>query len=107
MDDGAMERQSDRLSGNSRNVGNIGGRFGRDGNEIWMGFNGKVMEWNMVHDTGLVQSFTPKRVQPGLQPVYLLLNLVQLTTEPARIPWTGNHQFGCGLKTGFTITSPN
>ena len=34
MDDGAMERQSDRLSGNSRNVGNIGGRFGRDGNEI-------------------------------------------------------------------------
>ena len=20
-------------------------------NEIWMGFNGKGMEWNMVHDT--------------------------------------------------------
>ena len=37
----------DRASGNIRNND---GRIGRDGNEIWMGFNGKGMEWNMVHD---------------------------------------------------------
>ena len=45
------KRQSDGASGNDGNVRNNGGRFGRDGNEIWMGFNGKGMEWNMVHET--------------------------------------------------------
>ena len=44
------KRQSDGASGNGGNVRNNGGRFGRDGNETWMGFNGKGMEWNMVHD---------------------------------------------------------
>ena len=63
-DDGMMEWQcdvwcvmkqwSDGVSGNGRNVGNDGGRFGRDGNEIWMGFNGKGMGWNMVHDKFIV-----------------------------------------------------
>ena len=35
-------------SGNGRNGGNIGGRFGRDGMRFRL--NGKWMEWNMVHD---------------------------------------------------------
>ena len=43
--------QSDGASGNGRNVRNDGGKFGRDKNEIWMGFNGKEMKWNMIHDT--------------------------------------------------------
>ena len=42
------EQRSDGVSGNGRNGGNVGGRFGRDG--MRFGFNGKVMEWNMVHD---------------------------------------------------------
>ena len=36
------------MSGNGGNGGNVGGRFGRDG--MRFGFNGKGMEWNMVHD---------------------------------------------------------
>ena len=49
-----MKRRSDGVSGNGGNGGNIGGRFGRD--EIWMGFNGKGMEWNMVHDINNVNN---------------------------------------------------
>ena len=44
-------------SGNGRNGGNIGGRFGRDG--MRFGLNGKGMGWNMVHD-----SISPLRPNP-------------------------------------------
>ena len=52
--DKAMKQWSDRASVNGGNLGNIGGRFGRDGNEIWMGFNAKGMEWKrMFWDSNL------------------------------------------------------
>ena len=45
------ERQSDGVSGNGGNGRNVG-KFWEGWNEIWVGFNGKGMEWNMVHDKG-------------------------------------------------------
>ena len=57
------ERRSDGVSGNGGNGGNIGGRFGRDG--MRFGFNGKGMEWNMVHDRlKTCQSRAPAALNP-------------------------------------------